>query len=225
MGVFTRQQYSRSQTMDLETAMANAVISLVDRPFPGPQGRSQIQLAQIFEDWADFEDNFVDPSGCILPDTEVVYGPSHPTPVLLEDTWEPRGEGGFGLYELAEATREFELSIRASTALDRQALKAGIETSFQQDGVLIAPVRGVRTGTIVTMPGYWNLPCRLTLLASRKLDDAESAARKVEEARFRILAHAANVKLAPVQPFRLHLRTFEVLDDGTIVPLDGQPPP
>lgn len=225
MGVFTREQFSRSQTMDLETAIANAVISLVSGPFPGAQGRGQIQLAQVFDDWAEFEDDYVDPSGCILPDTELLYGPSHPTPVLLEDTWEPAGEQGFGLYELSEATREFELSIRTETGLDRQALKAGIETAFQSDGVLIAPLNGVRYGTIVSMPEYWNLPCRLTLLASRKLDDAESAQRKIEEARFRILAHASHVKLAPVAPFRLRLTTFEQLADGTIVSLDKPTPP
>lgn len=219
MGVFTREQFSRSQTTDLETAIAAAVSGVVSQKFPGPEGRREIQLAQVFEDWADFEDNFVDPSGCILPDTELLYGPSHPTPVLLEDTWEPKGEQGFGLYELSEATREFELSIRTSQALDRQALKAGIETAFQQDGVLVAPVQGVRTGQVVAMPGYWNLPCRLTLLASRKLDDPESAARKVEEARFRILAHASHVKLAPVPPFRLRLATYEQLEDGTLRPL------
>lgn len=217
MGVFTPEQYSRTQTSDLETAIADAVISAINRPFPIPGTQKRIQLAEIFNEWPEVEENFVDPSGCILPDTELMYGPSHLTPALLEDTWEPTGEAGFGLYELSEASREFELAIRASTARDRQALKAGIETAFQAAGdkedVLVAPSAGIRYGMVVTMPGYWNLPCRLTLLASRKLDDPDTAIRKIEEARFRILAQAAHVKLGRVPPFRLKLKVFD--SDGT----------
>ncbi len=214
MGVFTPEQFSRSQTSDLETAIADAVISIVSRPFPIPGTQKMIQLAELFDEWPEVEENFVDPSGVILPDTELMYGPSHPTPVLLEDTWEPKGEAGYGLYELSEASREFELAIRASTARDRQALKAGIETAFQgDDDVLVAPSNGVRYGTVVLMPGYWNLPCRLTLLASRKLDDADTAIRKIEEARFRIVAQAAHVKFGRVPPFRVRVQVFE--SDGT----------
>lgn len=213
MPAFTITQYSRTQTVDLETAIAQAVLAVINRPFPGPGGEGQIQLAQVFEDWADFEDNFVDPSAAILPDDEVIYGPSHATPTLLEDTWEPVGQAGFGLFELSEASREFELSVRTSSSADRAALKAGIETVFQNDSVLIAPPNGVRYGLVVLMPGYWNLPCRLTLLRSRKLDDTESASKKIAEVRFRIAAQAPHVKIAPVQPFRLKLTVTE--SDGS----------
>src|SRR5215831_3942382 len=218
MGVFTPEQFSRTQTTDLETAIADAVMSALNRPFPVPGTQREIQLAELYDEWPDIEDNFVDPSAVVLPDTELLYGPSHPTPVLLEDTWEPKGEMGFGLYELSEASREFEVAVRTSTAVDRQALKAGIETAFQNDdNVLVAPSNGVRYGMVVPMPGYWGLPCRLTLLASLKLDDPDTAARKIEELRFRIVAQAQHVKLGRVPPFRLRLAMYEQAPDGSLI--------
>lgn len=221
MGVFTKEQFSRSQSEDLETAIALAVKAVLARDFPGPGGIGSIKIEEFFEDWADMTENFVNPSAAILPNDELKYGPSHPTPRFLEDTWEPKGEQGFGLSELSEASREFEVAVLASEAAERNALKAGIETAFQDPrGLLVvkgpAPIGetmtggGNRSGVLVqAMPEYWSLPCRLTLLASRKLDDADSVSKKNFEARFRLRAEAPHVILQPMQPFRLRLTVIE----------------
>ena len=226
MAVFTKEQFSRTQTEDLETAIGLAVLRILKREFPGPGGEGVIRINDFFEDWADMNQNFVDPSAAILPNDELKYGPSHPTPRFLEDTWEPKGEQGFGLTELSEASREFEVSIRTTNAASRSALKAGIETAFQDPrGLLVLKgtteigatrtAGGDRYGVVVeAMPEYWNLGCRITLLGSRKIDDADSAAKEIWEARFRLRAEAPHVVLQVMQPFKARIRVIEQDADG-----------
>lgn len=223
MGIFDRSMYSRSASTDLETAISNAVERVLDRDFPGPGGVGTIRLEEFFTDWADLNDQFVSPSAAVLPDEELKYGPSQTTPHALEDTWEPRGEPGFCLMEIQEASREFEIVVRAAEVEQRNALKGGIETAFQDPrGLLVVAGEGQagtarlapgdRAGVVVAeMPEYWRLPCRLTLLASRKLDDADSSARHVYEARFRLRAEASLVMLQPMQPMRVRI-TSQVVD-------------
>jgi len=200
---FSREDYSRKQTVDLTTAMSQAIADrLTACAWPGPGGQGTIQLKRVFTDWPTFNDEFVPPSGCILPDPPLVYGPSHPTPRLLEETWEPQGQLGFGLYELQEATRDVEVVVRAPTSAERQALLAGIETTFQ-DPRLLMWRRGARNGVFVPMPGYFGIPCRLTFLSSQKHDDQDTAARNQNEATFVVRAEAKHVMLGPVAPFTL----------------------
>lgn len=233
MSIFTRDQYSRSQTVDLETAIAEAVEAVLSRDFPGPGGDGTIRIEQFFEDWPSMTDNFIDPSAAVMPNDELKYGPSHPTPVFLEETWEPKGQAGFGLTQISEASREFEVAILTANPATRIALKAGIEAAFQDERGLLGllgpgtagatvTAPGDRMGVVVQcMPGYWNLPCRLTLLGSRKIDDAGTAAQGKSEVRFRIRAEAPHVVLQPMQPFRLKLSMFEMDADRKLVgPLD-----
>lgn len=226
--VFTAEQYSRSASVDLETAISLAVKAAISGTFPGPGGKGKVAFSETFEDWATFEDNFVTPAAAVLPQDELLYGPSHLTPALLEDTWEPPGEAGFGLYELSEGSREVHVQIRSSNQQERNALKAGVEGAFVRPSVLMVPApvspassaqddltnkdSGVRYGLIVRVPEYWNLPVRLELLGSRKLDDSEHAARNQWEAEFRIAAQASHVVLRPVRPFRVKVRQLEVGD-------------
>jgi hypothetical protein len=210
MSIFLREQYSRSATLDLETAIATALLSIIKRPFPGPGGKGMIQLAEAFEDWASFEENYVSPSAAVLPDGELVYGPSQLVPSLIEETWEPKGEQGFGLYVLSEATKDFLDTIRSSNQEERNALKAGLETAFVAPEINIAPRLGERYGTVVDMPEYWGLPVVLKLLGSRKLDDQDSSAKNNQQAEFRISAQARHVVLGPVVPFRVKIQRFEV---------------
>lgn len=201
--------------MDLETAISLAVTRALDQDFTGPGGIGKIRFVQLFEDWPSMEQSFVTPTAVVLPDGDLVYGPGLLTPKLLEDTWEVAGEPGLGLYELAEASREFQVLFRGSTAMERNALKAGIEGAFVADPILIAPRLGARYGTVVAMPEYWGLAARLTLVSTSKLDDAESASKNIWEGRISLRAEAKLVKLGLVQPFRLRITetfTTESLD-------------
>lgn len=223
MGIFQREQFSRSASTDLETAISLAVERVLDRDFPGPGGEGTIRIEEFFTDWADLNDAFVNPSAAVLPDEELKYGPSQMTPRALEDTWEPKGEPGFCLMEIQEAMREFEIVVRASEIEQRNALKGGIETAFQDPrGLLVVAGNGQagaarlapgdRAGIVVAeMPEYWRLPCRLTLLGSRKMDDADRAAKKAYEARFRLRAEASLVMLQAMQPMRVRI-TSRVVD-------------
>lgn len=210
--ILTPEQYSRSATVDLETAISLAVTRTVTRDFGGAGGVGKIRFTQVFEDWPSFEDNFTTPAAAVLPGDELKYGPSHLTPILMEDTWENPGEPGLGLYELSEASREFQLEYRGSTSTERNALKLGVEGCFVSDEILIAPVLGARYGTLVAVPEYWGLKVRLTLTGSSKLDDAELAAKNIWIGRATILAQAAHVKLGIVQPFRVKVTAVESTD-------------
>lgn len=200
------EQFSRKATEDLETAISLAVTRVLSAQFTGPGGAGKIGFTQIFEDWPSFEQAYVFPTATILPDEPLVYGPSHFVPRLLEDTWEPKGAPGLGLYELCEATRDLTLQYRAGTPAERNALKAGIETSFVAPEVTLAPPDGARYGILEVMPEYWGLTVRLALADSQKLDDAESSAQNRWEGRATIKAQAKLVKLAVVQPFRVRTK-------------------
>lgn len=202
MPVLTPDQYSRKQTVDIETALAIAARTAIDKSYPGAGGEGDIRFADIFEDWPTFESRFVDPAAVILPDGDTVYARSFLTPALLEDTWEVQGEDGLGLYQLGEAEREFEIQVRSTSAPARNAIKAGLESAFINPGVNATGASGLGNGLLVLMPEYWNLPAWLTLISSRKLDDADSAAKNIWEARFKIHAQTKHVVLQPVHPFR-----------------------
>jgi hypothetical protein len=196
--------------LDLETAMSLAVARAIDRKYVGPDGRRPLSFQRVFKEWPTFNDEWVNPSAVVLPDGDLLYGPSHMTPTLMEDTWEVRGEPGFGLYKLDEATKEFDIGIRARTQAERNALKAGIEQIFVDDAIILAPLANkARNGIIVPMPEYWGLSCRLHLVSSRKLDDAAAAAANRWEALIHVRADAPHVKLGIVQPFRLSLKVVE----------------
>lgn len=220
MPVFTPQQFSRSQSVDLETACALALIRWIDQPYPAPGGGpAQIKLAQVFEDWATFQDNFVSPGAVVEPDGELLYGPGQTEPRLMEETWEPQGGVGFGLYVLSEATKDFTLTVRSSNQAERNALKAGIEAAFVDPAVLLAPPLGARYGVVVQVPEYWDLPFTLKLLGSRKPDDAQKAAANIWDAEFRVAVQARHVKLGPVRPFVCRL-TEKVGDEVVVTPGD-----
>lgn len=213
MPIFLREQYSRSADLDLETAMAKALNDTINRDYAGAGGKGTVRFAQMFNDWPSFEENFVSPNAAVLPDGELLYGPSHLVPSLIEETWEPKGEAGFGLYVLSEATKEFLVTVRSSNQEERNALKAGVETAFVAPEVNIAPRLGERYGVVVDMPGYWGLPVMLKLLGSRKLDGADNAAKNINEAEFRISAQARHVVLGPVVPFSVKIQRFDVGPD------------
>lgn len=198
-------QFSRKQSLDLETAMARAIVNFLSaQAYPGAAGIGLIRFAQVFEEWPGSNDEFVSPGVCVLPDGELAYGPSHPTPRLLEDTWENPGEAGFGLYELSEASMAFQVVVRAPTGPERNALKAGIEQLFVDPQVLMVPT-GARYGVLANMPEYFGLNCRLSLGSSRKLDGADNAMKNINEAQFVIRAEAPHVRVGPVQPLTLKI--------------------
>ncbi len=200
------EDFSRRQTLDLETAMSEAICRhLREATFPGPPGAPAIQLARVFEDWPSYEDSQLSPSACVLPDAPLVYDEAYPEPFLIEETWEPRGRPGFGIYALSEARRDLEMIFRAATAAERDALKAGVETTFFGAGLSALPGPN-RYGVILTMREYFGMPVRVSIAESRKLDDADKAIRNAWDFSILLRAQAKHVKVAPVQPFSLKIR-------------------
>jgi len=199
----TREEFSRRRTCDLETAMARGLKRLLEAAvFPAPGG--PVRFLEVFDEWPGLNDGNVAPAACVLPDNDITYSAPENTPALLEDTWERRGEPGFGLYKLSEGTKDLVVQARATTGAERTAIKGGIEEMFVDPRVLMTD-EGVRYGIITTLPDYYGVPARYTLISSRKPDDADSAARNIEEAEFVVRCEAPHVVVGPVQPFKLKM--------------------
>ncbi len=210
---FEITDYSRKQSLDLSSAIAEALARHLREAFFDLPGVGITQFAQVFEDWPSFEDNHTTPSACILPDAPLVYGDSHMSPTLLEETWEPVGEPGYGLYKLAEGLRELEVTIRAATATERNAVLQALEERAQGSPATGMPGPSLY-GKILTMTTYYDLPARVSLQESRKLDNAQSAAQNIWEASMMISVQAPKVQLGRVQPFTV--KTKEIVLEGPV---------
>ena len=216
MTTFTRAQYSRKKTESEEKALGAALARyLLERTFPGAGGQGLIKFADAFVEWAAPEDTYAGNMVAVIPVSELVYMDTQMTPTLLEETWEPEGRPGLGLYKRAEAEVTFNLQVRGVTGAERSALVAGVEELFVakdilepegEPGVLMNSVEGAREGLLLDLPEYYNLQGRYTLLGSQPVDNEATALRGDNEANIRVLANTPHVSLGRVQPFTLHIK-------------------
>jgi hypothetical protein len=202
-----KSEFSRTQTLDLRTSMAAALVRLLQGTvFPGPGGQGAIRIETAFQEWPSYPDEYVGPAAVILPgegkDVEARLVPN-----LLEDTWEPLGFPGWGLYVLSDYESEFTVKVRAASAAERDALVAGIEQLFVQDAeqMLIAPDKGNRYGLLLDMPEYFQSQARFGLKSTTVLDDEESAMREQREVAFIVSGQAKKLRVGLVQPFTLKI--------------------
>lgn len=172
--------------------------------FPIPSGGS-FRFAEVFDVWPRYTDRNVSPAACVLP-SSWLYDAARLTPTLLEETWEPQGGVGFGLYKLADITLDFEINIRAPSAPERSAILMGIETAWVDPDVLMNQETGARYGVVLPMPEYWGVCAGYSLKSARILDDAGSSMREQREAIMVVTAQAPQVKLASVRPLRLTVK-------------------
>jgi hypothetical protein len=206
-----RQSFSRKQTLDLQTAMARALArTLGAAVFPGPGNQGEVRFRQVYEEWPGPNDRHATPAACVRSDQRITYADAMPTPQLLEDTWEPQGRSGLGLYKSAEGECDFQVEVRCASKPERSAVSAGVEELFLPPGVLQNHAAGPRYGVLVPMPEYWGLSVRLSVQSRDPADDAEAAIKNRWEARFLVRAQAPKVRLDVVQPFRLKI--VELID-------------
>lgn len=163
------------------------------------------QFAQVFEEWPSYIDRYVPPSACVLPG-EWKYSDWAYTEHLLEDTWEVRGEPGFGLYKLAEIECDLEISLRTNSIAEREVIVLGIEESFMANGLLMNDAAGPRYGILLPMPEYYGLSARFALTDARVIDDEERSMREQRDAVLVISGQAPHVKVGPVFPLKLRIR-------------------
>jgi hypothetical protein len=214
-----QSSFSRKQTLGLRESMAAALVRfLQDARFPGPGGFGVIQLAVAYAEWPSATDEYVSPAACVLPgEGRDVDG--HLMPTLLEDTWEPQGRPGWGLYVLGDYETDFDIRMRAASVAERNALIAGFEQAFVQDPeqMLIAPDKNNRYGMLLDLPEYFSSQARFGLRSTRVLDDEESSHMEAREVNFTVSAQAKKLRIGLVQPFTIKL----VVDpDATIVDPD-----
>lgn len=200
-----REQYSRSQSLDIKQAMASAVARyLRSLRFPRASGGS-FAFSQVFEEWPEYEQRYVPPSACVLP-TPTIYAPARTTPTLLEDTWEIRGEPGFGLYKLADIEADFEINVRAPSNAERSDIIMGIEQIWVAEEVLMDHSSGARYGIELPMPEYWGLLATFALRSARVLDNEDMAMKGHREAILTLQGAAPQVKLGLVRPLNLNVK-------------------
>jgi hypothetical protein len=203
-----KEEFSRQQSMGLRESMAAALVRLLQSTtFIGPLGRGVIKLETAFMEWPSYPDEYMGPAACVLPgEGKDVEGRLLPN--LLEDTWEPKGQPGWGLYVLGEYESEFTIRVRAASAVERDAIIAGVEQLFVQDPgqMLIAPDKGNRYGTLLDLPEYFQSQARFGLKSTTVLDDEESAMREQREVAFIVSGQAKKLRVGLVQPFTLKLK-------------------
>jgi len=201
----TPPTYSRSQTLDLRSAMSRAVAKrLREAEFFKPGGGT-MRFAQVFDHWAEYQQRYIANTAAVVP-SESLYDAARLTPTLLEDTWEPRGEVGVGLYKTADIETEVKVLMRCPTEAERAAFIAGVEDLWVSEQVLMDHEAGPRYGVLLPMVEYWSICAGFALKAIRVIDDEQRAMRDRWEAEILIAGQAPQVKLGPVRPLRLTVR-------------------
>ena len=198
----TRAEYPRKATRDVRNAAALALARhLASLTFEDVEHR---QFSKVYDEWPAFLEHYQPPAACVLP-AGWTYGAWSFTPTLLEETWEPKLEPGWGLYKTAELECEMEVSIRTTTPAEREAIVLPVEDAFQDPQMLMSQKRGPRNSIILPLPEYYGLPARFSLQRGRTIDDPESALRERRDAVLTVSVQASKVKLGPVYPMALHM--------------------
>lgn len=199
--MFTRADYSRRATRDVRGAMACALARyLASLTFEGGA-----RFTGVFDEWPSYLKRYRPPAACVLPSTWTYDG--WMTPTLLEDTWEPKGQQGFGLYETAEATGELQISIGTSSPAEREILIQGVEDAFTDPQGLMSERKGPRNAILLPMPEYYGLHARYSLLRGQIIDDEDRAMREKRDAIITVGVQASKVRVGPVFPLALTIRT------------------
>lgn len=200
--MFSQSQYSRIATAPARVALVKALCRHVEALRFGTENK---QFARVFEEWANFADDYMPPSACVLPGTWE-YVDAVMTPTLLEDTWEPAGQQGFGLYKLAEMNLKLEIAARTDNTVERDEFTLAVESSFRAPRMLMDQVGGGRYGIILPLPEYYGLTGRFAMDSARYLDSEDPAVRNQRDAIFTVSAQCAVVTVGPVYPLNLTTR-------------------
>lgn len=213
--MITRAQYSRKKTLSIERAIPAALCRyMLDRQFPGPGGVGMIQFADAFPEWAEYEDKAVGPALSVIQVGRLTYASTPMTPTLLEETWEPEGFPGLGLYLRGTVEVTFKLNVRAQTPMERSALISGIQELFVapdtldpagEPGILMNSVQGSREGVLLELCEYYGMPARLSLIDSGNADSEDSNIRDRIEGDVLVQAQTNFVSLGKVQPFTVSI--------------------
>lgn len=203
MNLMPKEEFSRTASMDVRGAMAATLASYIaGLKFEALDGGTTLQFAEVFDEWPSYLDRAVPPSGCVLP-SSWKYGAAVMTPVLIERTWEPKGQAGWGLWKTGEAEVEFEFSFRTTSTAERGKLILGIEDAFQSTSHEANRI-------VLEMPAYYGLDVRYSLLSCRVVDSEDQAMKEQRDAVMTISAQADKVALKPVFPMSLTIKKVDV---------------
>ena len=195
--------YSRKATLDARDALALGLKKIVEEiRFPG---FDTDRFAEIYDEWPSFNESMVVPAAAVLPG-EFRYADWGDTagPHLIEDTWEPKGLPGCGLYRTAEVVLELQLAIRTNLPAERAVLMRAVEDAFQAPRILMQQ-DGARYGLVRAIPEYYGLDGRFALLSGSVIDNEDTAMREKRDAVFTISARIPKVQVGPVWPMALKI--------------------
>lgn len=204
--------YSRKATMDARDALAMALRRHVESlRFTGCQAD---RFAEVFDEWPSFNEGMVVPAAAVLPG-EFRYDAWSLSPHLIEETWEPTGKPGWGLYQTAEVAAELQLDIRTNQIFERPILMRAIEDSFQAPNMLMDNT-AARYGLLLDMPEYYGLKGRFAILSGSVIDNEDAAMREKRDAIFTISARVPKVQVGPVWPMAIQVRKTILTGADTI---------
>lgn len=216
-----QSDYSRVATRDVRSAMAAALADkLAQLEFYNP---NPFRFHAVFDEWPRYMDKFLSPSACVLPGSWR-YADALMTPTLCEDTIEPLNPdgtmagAGFALYKLSEVEVDLEVSLRASSTAEREAIILGMEQTFRAPNLLMDEAAGPRYGVVLPLPDYFGVSARFALMGARVIDDEDRAMREQRDAVFTVSAQAPQVTVGPVFP--LNMKTRLVVGQPTDPALD-----
>ena len=199
---YTQADYPRKATRDVRSAAALALARHLSALTFEPIGQHR-RFTEVGDEWPAFLTRYRPPAACVLP-AGWKYGDWSFTPTLLEDTWEPWGQQGFGLYKTAELECEMEISLRTTSPAEREVIVLAIEDAFHDPQMLMSQKRGPRNSIILPMPEYYGQTARFSLQSGRTIDDPDSAIRERRDAVMTVSVQASKVKVGPVFPMALH---------------------
>jgi len=204
-------KYSRTATLDARDALALGLKRIVQEiRFPSFETD---RFAEIYDEWPSFNESMVVPAAAVLPGEFRYEDWGHAAgPHLLEDTWEPKGKPGWGLYRTAEVAMEMQLTIRTNLPAERAVLMRAVEDAFQAPRLLMQQ-DGARYGLVRVIPEYYGLDGRFALLSGSVVDNEDTAMREKRDAVFTISARIPKVQVGPVLPMALKIE--KVLQVGS----------
>jgi hypothetical protein len=206
-------QYTLTATMDARDALALALRRLVeDVRFAGDCQADR--FAAVFDEWPSFNDGMALPAAAVLPG-EFRYEAWSPSPHLLEETWEPKGKPGWGLYQTAEVACDFQLTLRTDRIGERPLLMRAIEDAFQAPGMLMDNT-AARYGLMLPLPEYYGLLGRFAILAGSVIDNEDAAMREKRDAIFIVSARVPKVQVGPVWPMALQVSKTVLAGGATL---------
>lgn len=189
--LITDANYKQTRTTiretDARTALTRGLAQyLRTMEYNDPYGR-QLRFNQVFETWAEPEDEALYPSAAIYSAEDAMYDMSKFTPAVNHKERIALPDGRY-LVTMSEMVLPITLDVWANDPTGRMDLVGLMED-------VLSPVDW-RYGVLLELPHYFNERGTYELMSSKYIDDEDSAKRRIRRATFVLKGRVPVVRLA-----------------------------